>query len=537
MAAGLSLVSVRAWARGTINGRLFLTYQKSDAFNVSNEFFIQHYEATIKDKVLAGTDLSFSYFFDSAKNLSFEQTTRRHQGRLDLKHRFYDFHWRFAPRQKVTPIEIEPSRERTENQLTFYFHVPKYPGLRLQYQKRGRYELGRFTGQNEDFRGDLRYRIKILELTVNKWVTKAENASVSTTDVTGAGIRLAESFRQYLFVRGGYDYRRNKIEKELTGTEILTQNHLFNGLLSARYRQYVGGALNVTSRRVSTENAVSGRTEDDVVVFSVKGLPQSALSLDGSWNYQRLSQNDRRTLINYVSLSALLRGRIWKDTDGRLQAAKRHTIKVVNAAAPGDLVSAALKSMLTKDVKFDAEISVTKSAGVLNLEDTLNVTPPTRYQTFSTFNLFLTPHWSLQFNTRIQLLKFSDYFGLTKYNRRMYTIGIIYFPARQVTLSTEWRRHVMATDDQRTESSGAVTLGVLLRSKTTVNVAYSFNEVERKIDETRTLIIPDNRRESWNVSAQYWITKRGSISASYLTSDATGGISSNYATVTYRQDF
>ena len=92
IATGIIMVSVEAIAAGRLSGRYVLTYQDSRGTQFNSESFLQHYEATLRDRLFETTALSASIFFDNLKTLTTDRTIRRYRGEINLAHRLVHDH-------------------------------------------------------------------------------------------------------------------------------------------------------------------------------------------------------------------------------------------------------------------------------------------------------------------------------------------------------------------------------------------------------------------------------------------------------------
>jgi hypothetical protein len=531
LAAALSLVWSDAQARGDLNGRAYLTYQDSRTGGDSQEYFLQHYEATLRDYLFENHRLAASIYFDDSKSLTFDQTFRRYRGQLHLSHRLYAFDARIAPRQKVTPLQLEQSREVVENQAALELRVPKAPLLRLSYSTRQRYDQQVYAGRIRDLRGDLIYRVSIFDFRLNRWYAKNDNGGSRETDVTGAGARVTKSWGPQLTVNGGYDYQINETTNPV-GSRTDVTSHTVNALLATRYRDVVGGSFSLTSRQLTTEvfSELYSRvdTDNDNATLLVQLFPTSALSFDASRTYLSTKQNGSLIRTDYATLQGLLRGTIIPATTGRLQVAKRFDIDTRGGVVAPDIYYGAIRSRIYDGIDLRVDVNVSER------NDPVSLIAP--YQMTTVVDLFLKPRPSITISPHIQYLKTSTTISFLRNDRHVYGVLANYFPRSRMSLGLDLRRTRVTTVRPRDDFSVIANANAYFGQRSSFAVSYGLNDTQYPTDGGPSASLVGDRANTLTLQTTVWVVPKGSLSLNYARVDRDVGIDTSNLSVSFRLD-
>jgi len=524
-----------AIARNGLGGRLFLTYQDTKNAGLRQEYFSQHYEVTYRERLFERNDFFLSAFFDDNANMTTDQTFRRYSGQLGLRNRVYTFNWRYTPKQKVTPIQMDPARERVVNEIALDVHVPKYPFLRLVYTQRQQFDQDYRSGNTRDWRGDLSYNYKILALRFNRWHSLSENTISRETDVFGGGIRLVKGFRRVLNINVGYDYQENQSTRGSVSTTTVT-NNTFNTVVNGRFRNYVTGTFAGTFRRLETENNVSVvasdfvTTENDNVIFILQFFPLSPVRFDASRTLIASRVNSTTVQSDYYSLQAVMEDEILPGTQGRLQMARRFDRNTHGGGVvPPHLYTASIRSHLYEGIDLRADVNVTQRDDV--------TTTLTRYQTTTLFDLFLKPRHNLLITPHVQYIKFTNNVSFVRNDRGQFNVTSTYFMTPTTNLGFDWR-HTRVTRGQLTQSTAYVLSGNgRFRGRSNMNISYGFNEVDVTNPDIGGPTTLDSRSRTLNLQMQVWISHKGSLSLTYVNIDRHFAEDTKSLALNYRLDF
>ncbi|HEU4365372.1 MAG TPA: hypothetical protein VFT13_07885 [Candidatus Krumholzibacteria bacterium] len=528
LAVGVAADWHEASAGAGLGGRFWLTYQKTGEVQSQEEYFIQHYEAILRDRLFEQNDLRLTFYFDNSKNLTDDITHRRYRGHLDVIHRYYNFNARYTPRQQVSPLQLEPELEAFQNQLSLDIHVPKAPRLRLSYDTRSQYLDAARTVDVRDLRADLQYQYRVLELRANRWTSTSRNGNELQTDVTGASARATRTFSPLLTASGGYEFRLTESDRQIGPLSTVT-NHTITGLLSGRYRDLMTAVLSGSTRRLSQEYIVDTDARDDNVNFILSFLPAGHVRPEASRTYIMTDQNGRRTTTDYASLQVLVDGNVQKRTWGRAQVTRRVDIDTQGGVLPSHVYMMSVRSNLYRGVDLRGELTA---------NETVNDTPALdRFQTSSLFDLYLAPWRSTTVTPHVQFTRFSDELSFVHNDQATSGITVNYIPRYpRMSIGLDVNRTRITTGFRRTDTAGAVNVSLFMRSRSTFNVSYGIRETER-YDSGGGSSPGISRANTLNAQAQVWVARRGSISINYTGVDRNPEIDTSQLAVTYRQDF
>jgi len=531
IAATFVVVAGGSAANSNLGGRLIWTYQSGKDPVQKQEVFVQHYEAYIRDRLFEKNDMKLAFYFDSSKNLTFDQTLMRYRGELGIFHRNYSLDARYAPRQEITPLQSPIDQEFMEGQATLRVHVPNTPHLRLFYARRAQYLQGLFTGRSRDLRGELTYRWKVFDFGLNRWNTKRTNGTDTGTTVTGGRVRYGQSFGPMLNVQTGYDYQNTVNSRSISIAEINTTNQTFNALLSSFYQNIVSGSFSLVSRRLTTKQITEIKNRNDVIAVNAKFLPTSPLRMEVLWNYLLSEQNGLRNLADYATIQAILTGPRRGRWHGLAQMSRRFVLDVEGAGViPPNIYYVSLRGDVYRGVDARAEVNISEQHN----ESFANTR---KYQTVSLLELYLKPRssWLLTLNARST--KYSDRAIFLKNDRFDYGLTANYFARQYFNTSADLRRTEVTIGKRRKDTSFVVNANVVMRGRSTLTLSYGINTVQFLDPGQPEEIDPDKRANTLNLQFQIWVTRRGSFSLNFTDVSRDDGFDTNYLAVNYRQDF
>jgi hypothetical protein len=515
-------------AAAGLGGRFWLTYQKAGEVQSQQEYFIQHYEAILRDRLFEQNDLRLTFYFDDSKNLTNDLTFRRYRGHLDVINRYYNFNLRYTPRQQVSPLQLEQSREAFQNQMSLDIHVPNAPRLRLSYDSRAQYVNEAQTVDVRDLRADVQYQYRALEMRANRWSSTSQNGNELQTDVTGASVRAGRIFNPWFNASGGYEFRLTESDRQVGPLSSVT-NHTVNGLLAGRYRNTVSAVLVGSTRRLSQEYIADNDSRDDNLNFILSFLPTGHIRPEASRTYIMTEQNGARITSDYASLQVLVDGNLQKRTWGRAQVTRRFDIATEGGVLPSHIYMVSARSSLFRGVDFRGEVTA---------NETVHDSPTVdRFQTSSLFDLYLVPWRSTTITPHIRYTKFGDELSFVHNDQESWGITANYIPRfPRMSIGMDVNRTKVNTGFQRMDTAGSVNLSMYLRSRSSFNVSYGIRETER-YDSGAGSVPGISRANTLNAQAQVWVLRRGSISINYTGVDQSSESDSEQLAVTYRQDF
>ena len=515
-------------AAAGLGGRFWLTYQKAGEVQSQQEYFIQHYEAILRDRLFEQNDLRLTFYFDDSKNLTNDLTFRRYRGHLDVINRYYNFNLRYTPRQQVSPLQLEQSLEAFQNQMSLDIHVPNVPRLRLSYDSRAQYINEAQSVDVRDLRADLQYQYRALELRANRWSSTSQNGNELQTDVTGASVRAGRIFSRWFNASGGYEFRLTESDRQVGPLSSVT-NHTVNGLLAGRYRNTVSAVLAGSTRRLAQEYIVDNDSRDDNLNFILSFLPTGHVRPEASRTYIMTEQNGARITSDYASLQVLVDGNLQKRTWGRAQVTRRIDIATDGGVLPSHIYMVSARSSLFRGIDFRGELTANET-----VYDSPTVD---RFQSSSLFDLYLVPWRSTTITPHVRYTKFSDELSFVHNDQESWGITANYIPRfPRMSIGMDVNRTKINTGFQRMDTAGSVNLSMYLRSRSSFNVSYGIRETER-YDSGAGSVPGISRANTLNAQAQVWVLRRGSISINYTGVDQSSESDSEQLAVTYRQDF
>ena len=525
---GVAVDWKEASAGAGLGGRFWLTYQKAGEVQSQQEYFIQHYEAVLRDRLFEQNDLRLTFYFDNSKNLTDDLTYRRYRGHLDVTHRYYSFNARYTPRQQVSPLQLDQTLEASRNQLSLDIHVPNTPRLRLTYDARSQYLNQTRSVNIEDLRADLQYRYRVLELRANRWTSTSKNGNDLQTDVTGASARATKTFNEWLTAGGSYEYSLTESDRKIGPLSTVT-NHTVNGLFSGRYRNVMSAVLAGSTRRLSHEDIVNTDSRDDNVNFVLSFLPTGHVRPEASHTYIMTDQNGSRITSDYASLQVLVDGNLQKRTWGRAQVTRRFDVDTQGGVLPSHIYMVSARSGLYRGIDFRGELTANEAVYDSPIVD--------RFQTSSLFDLYLAPWRSTIITPHVQYTRYSDELSFVHNDQETWGITVNYIPrSPRMSIGMDVNRAKVNTGFRRMDTAGSVNLSMSLRSRSSFNVSYGIRETEWY--ESGAGSVPGiSRANTLNAHAQVWVARRGSISINYTGVDRNPEKDSEQLAVTYRQDF
>jgi hypothetical protein len=517
-----------AYAGADLGGRFWLTYQQNREPVAQREYFIQHYEAILRDQLFQQNDLRLTFYFDNTDNLADDLTYRRYRGQLDLIHRYYTFNARYTPRQTVTPLEIEPSTESFRNQFSLDIHVPRSPRLRLTYDDRSRYTDETQTTDVRDLRADLQYRYRMLDLRANRWRSESRNGNDLTTDVTGASAQATRALGRSVLASAGYEFALTESDREI-GPKNSTTNQVVSGSVSWIYRQKMNALVAGSTRRLSNEYLVETKNRDDNVNLIFTFIPTPHLRPEVSRTYTMTDRNGDRIVTDYASVQVLADGDVWRRTWGRAQITRRVDIDTQGGVLPGHIYLVALRSNLYGGIDLRAELNANESVYDTPLLD--------RFQTSSVFDLYLIPWPSVAITPHVRYTKFSDELSFTGNDQEYLGLTATYIPRYpRVSFGLDVNRNRVTTGFRRQDTAGSVNMSMFLRGRSTFNVSYGIRETER-FRAGAGSVPGTSRANTLNAQGQVWLTRRGSLAIVYTGVDNDPERDTSQFTATFRQDF
>jgi len=517
-------------ARGEMGGRLDWTYQYL-AGAERQELFAQRYQATFTDYLFETHGLTAQLFLDNFSNLSTHLTTRRYRGELTLKHQFYTLDARVVPRQKITALELELSREQRDNRLFLDIHVPRAPRLRLSYGSRDRYSNGGFDGTTQDLRGDLSYDRKYIALRLNRLNQKSGNGTMFTTNVTGGSIRLRRTFTgpaNTLSLRGGYEHQLTQTGRDVGLRRDVTSQTL-RGLVTGRYKKWVRGTLSMQSRYLTTDELTKHRTRNDNFLLLARLFPAARAKVDLSRTYLSTEREDSRTQADYFTAQLLVDQVIRRGTTGRLQLTLREDINTQGGVLPADIFFLSIQSRLYYGTDLRAEVNVSKR----NDQSTTLET----YHTITLFDLFLKPRSNLNVNPSLLLVKFADNISFMNNDRRTLALNLIYFVRRALNAGILFDHTQITRGNKQDNTSITFNTGARLRNRASLHASLGFNKLNFENGQMLNGSTRDSRSTTFNLQAQFWLTRRGSLNINYTNIRRKDSKDTRNVAINFRQDF
>lgn len=525
--AGAAVALVPAVAAGEgLSGRLFLTYQDSENAGIRQEYFTQRYEATLRERLFQRNNLALTFYFDNADNLTTDLTFRRYRGLLNLENRYYLFSARYTPKQKTTPLELQPAQETMDNQLLLDIRVPQAPRLRLSYGNRERYVGGVAAGDLTELRGDLRYAYRFLALDLNRYQATNENSSRRESAVTGGYFRVAHSFGPQFGFSAGYEYRLNE-EQRTPGLDSDVTNHNVSGVFTSRYRDYLAATLSLTRREIRIDAVHDRETTDDNDYLSLLFFPASPVSVELSRTFLRTVSDTSLVQSDYATAQFLAQGEFWRRTRGRLQVSRRVDINTIKGGVPAHIYSLSVQSNLYSGIDVRADATVSE-----RLEDTpLSY----RYQTRTLLDIYLKPLNTLTLVPHVQHIRYHDQVSFLHNDRANYGLSGNYFPRGPASFGADLTRSEVTTGRVSTSDAATFNVGLRLRERSSMNVSYAVNRVDYA--GRNVLVNRDAELRTLNLTAQVWVVERGSLSLTFTDIEENSRDVSVSYTVSYRQDF
>lgn len=515
-------------AGADLGGRFWLAYQSNEEARTRQEYFVQHYEAILRDRLLEQNDLRLTFYFDNSKNLTNNLTYRRYRGHLDLTNRYYTFNARYAPRQQVSPLQLEPSLDASQNQLALDVHVPRAPRLRLSYNARSRYQDETRTSDVQDLRADLSYRYQGLDLRANRWSSESRNGNDLHTDVTGLYAHLMKTLRPWLTGSGGYEFRLTESDREIAPLSTV-KNHIVTGTVTAENGDLVSAMLSGSTRRLSQEYIVDTQNRDDNLNFILSFFRRSHVRPEVSRTYIMSERDDFRITTDYASLQVLADGYIQRRTWARAQVTRRIDINTQGGVLPSHIYLVSLRSNLRRGIDMRAELTANEA---------LNDAPYiSRYQTSSLFDLYLVPWRSTTITPHLQYTNFDDYLSFVNNDQARWGVTATYAPRYpRMSLGLDVNRSRITSGFRRMDTAAAVNLSLFLRGRSTMNVSYGRRETEY-YDSGAGSRPGVSLSNTLNAQAQFWVSHRGSIAVNYTGVTRNPEPDSQQLAITYRQDF
>jgi hypothetical protein len=533
VAIGILIVASEVIARGDLGGRFILTYQDGKTGLVPQEAFLQHYEATLRDRLFETSELRLGLILDSRKDLVSDLTTRRYRGTIDLRHRYYLFTALITPKQRTTPLELDASRELTENRVALNVTVPKAPQLRLSYTKASTYTDGLFTGRRRELRGDLAYRYKILTLGLNRWYGKDGNHTERKTHVTGGRVGIAKAFGQSLRVVSAYDDQLTEIIRTSVASEgkQSTRNRVLTATLSGRHKNLVLGSVSTAVRRVDTDDLIALATKNDQLTSRLLFLPARRLQLELGHNYSRTGQAGLNTLLNFATIQINAKAPPHPRWSAWGQLSRRVEIEATGRTMPPNVLFLSARSKVFEGVDVRADYNLSQR--------NVDIAGTDRYSSSSRLEMALRLRKNLYASPRIVYTNVMDRFTVFRNERVDYRLRINYQARGAVTLGADWRQTQLTTGTQQENTSLVFNLNARLRSRSTLALTYGINEsVEKEpLEDVTVEIGPEDRATTFTGQWQVWITRRGSLAFNYTTVDRNNGPDTDFLSVSFRQDF
>lgn len=526
-AAVLVLLLCTGTAAGSdISGRITVNYQSNETVGIRQEYLAERFEATLRDRIFERNNFALTLYFDNADNLTTDATFRRYSGMLNLDNRYYTFNARYEPKQTVTALQFRPEQQQYASTVLLDVHVPETPRLRLYYGKRERYLEGAQDNEIRELRGDLTYTYKILFVGLNRYQSKAENSSRRENVVTGADLRLTHAFGQVFNFDAGYQYRLNE-EEATPGIPTDVTNHTLSGTFQGYYHRMLAATLALSRREIILDNAGRSETTDDNDMLSLLFFPYAPVTFELSRTYLRTETATDLTRSDYGTAQLIATGDFWRRTHGRLQITRRADIDSYNGIIPDDIYYLSVRSMVFRgvDLRLDASVSERN-------EDTYRTD---RYQTLSLLELYLQPWNNVTVIPRVQHLRFAQDVSFTGNDRATYGVTANFYARRGMTLGADLSRSLVTTGQQSESNSATFNMGLSLRKRSSLNVSYGINEVDRF--NADPAVAPDTKSRSFNVSGQVWVVPRGSLSVTFTDVDRDDRDDSTVFSVGYRQDF
>jgi hypothetical protein len=510
----------------SIDGRIYVTYQNTSGTTMDNAYLSQNLETTIRDRLFEKNNLMLSLYFDNTSNLRRSLTTRRYYGRLQLSGLYYDLNIHYSPKQKITPLEVETSREITDKQVNLDINVPSLPNLRLYYAKKRQFTEGVFSGDSRSMRADLDYKYKFIEVGLNRWQDKSSNSSRNRTTVTGGRVRMARSFIHAINVNTGYEYILTQTER-IPGTKMDVSNHTLSSLVSARYKSYISGSVSIVSRWLDSKNAEESTGRNHTFSARVNFFPASPVRIDLARDYIESRQDTSVSISDYATAQLVMTGKLGENTNGRAQAARRFVIRSSRGAIPANILYFSLDSRIFRDLSTRAELNISQ-------RDVKEYTKG-KYQINSTFEIYAKPRRTLQLRTSVQYYKYSPTFSLLKNNRVVYSMTATYFPAGRFHIGVDAQRSMITSGQVQTNDAVTVNSSIAWSNRSNFNISYGFNTIDKPgepADDEST-----GNRNTLTLQSQFWITGSAVLAVNYSRQAKKGGRAPEFLTVSYRQNY
>ncbi len=515
-----------ARAGADIGGRFWLAYQQYKDPMEEREYFVQHYEAVLRDRLFSYNDLRLTFYFDNSDNLENDLTYRRYRGHLDLTHRYYTLGMRYAPRQKVSALELQPSLEAYRNQWSLDIHVPNTPRLRFTYDSRSQYLNDARTVDIDDVRANINYRYRLLDLRAHRWHTESRSTNSLTTDVTGAGANAVKMFGPWVSASAGWDFSLSETDRAI-GPKTTTTNNTFTGSLSWRYRRLMNALAAGSTRYLNTEQVTETKNRYDNLNLILSFLPTRHLRPEVSQTYIMTEANGNRVTTNYASLQLLADGEVWRRTWGRAQVTRRVDIDTQGGVLPNHIYQVSVRSNLYRGIDFRVELNSNESLYDL----------PERFQNSSVLELYLLPWRSVLITPYVRYLNRNDGITFRGNDQAVSGLTATWSPRYpRMSLGFDANRSEQTTGQRRVDTAGSVNLSLYLRERSTFNISYGIRETDRFGGGPGSLS-GLSRANTLNVQGQVWLTRRGSLSIVYTDVDRDPDNNSGQFSATYRQDF
>lgn len=517
-----------ARAAAGLGGRFWWTYQLNSDPQAEQEYFIQHYEAILRDRLFEQNDLRLTFYLDNSDNLNNDLTYRRYRGHLDLTHRYYSFTARYSPRQTVSALELTPTLEAYRNQLSLDVHVPRSPRVRLTYDARSQFFDATRTVDVEDVRADLQYRYRVLELRANRWRSESRNGNQLTTDVTGASARVTKAITPWTAASAAYEFALTESDRA-TGPVSTTTNHTLSGSFSWRYRHVLNATAAGSTRRLQREYVVDTSNRDDNLNLILSFLPTAHFRPEVSRTYILTDRDGYQVTTDYASFQILADGEVWRRTWGRAQVTRRLDIDTRGGVLPSHIYLTALRSTLYEGIDVRVELNANEAVEDTPLRD--------RFQTSSLFEMYLLPWRSMTVTPHVRFTRFSDELSFTGNDQSLLGLTATWAPRYpRMSVGFDANRTEVTTGFRRLDTAGALNLSLFLRGRSTLNASYGIRETERY--DTGAGSAPGiSRSNTLNLQGQVWLTRRGSLSIVYTGVDRNPEGDSDQFAATFRQDF
>lgn len=517
-----------AGAGAELGGRFWLAYQQYQDPQEDRDYFVQHYEAVLRDQLFRQNNLRLTFYFDNSDNLTNDLTYRRYRGHVDLTHRYYTFGMRYAPRQKVSALELQPSLEAYRNQLSLDIHVPDTPRLRLTYDARTQYLDEARTVDIKDARANLDYRYRVVDMRAHRWHTESRSTNSLTTDVTGAGVNALKMFGPWVAASAGWDFSYTESDREI-GPTTTTTNNTLTGSLSWRYRHVMNALASGSTRYLTTEHVAQTKNQYDNYNLVFSFLPTRHVRPEVSQTYIMTETNGARVTTNYASLQILADGEVWRRTWGRAQVTRRTDLDTQGGVLPNHIYLVAIRSTLYRGIDLRAELTSNES-----LYDSPVIE---KFQNSSVLEFYLVPLQGTLITPYVRYLNRSDEITFRGNDQAVAGLTATYSPRfPRMSLGFDANRTELTTGLRRVDTAGSVNLSLYLRERSSFNASYGIRETDR-FQGGNGIAEGLSRAKTLNLQGQVWLTRRGSLSIVYTGIDRDPERDTSQFSLTYRQDF